>query len=320
MKTTDKEIRKVSLVIPVKNESDSLAELLTSIAEQTFEPDEILLVDGGSTDNTVELAEQIAAERPRIKFFKTLEASPGKGRNIGIENAKNEWIALTDAGIKLETDWLENLVKASENSPGAALIYGNFFPVTGSLFEKCAAIAYVPALRENSIRGRSVASMMLKKKVWETIGGFPDRRAAEDLMFMEAAEKKGFQSAFAPSAVIYWQLRPDLASTFRKFILYSKHNVWAGRTWDWHYGVAKQYALVLPFIVLAVAHSSWWLLTIPVWLAARTAKRILHHRHEFGLGTLFNPLVFGLVALLVLTIDFATFIGWGQAILSKSEN
>ncbi len=310
----------ISLVIPMKNESNSLTQLIESIERQTFQPDEIVLVDGGSIDDTVKLAEQFAAKNPKIKLVKVTEASPGKGRNIGIENARNEWIALTDAGIKLEKDWLENLVKAAAKSPGSELIYGNFSPIMGSLFEKCAAISYVPALKENSIRGKSVVSMLLKKGVWEKVGGFPDLRAAEDLIFIETAEKQGLKSAFAPKANVHWQLQPNLKTTFQKFVLYSKHNIWAGRAWDWHYGVAKQYLLVLLLVVLAIVHSWFWLFAGLAWLAARTAKRILLHRFEFGVKTLFNPLIFCGVSLLILTIDAATFTGWAQAILNKSKN
>jgi glycosyltransferase involved in cell wall biosynthesis len=312
---------RVSLVIPMKNESGSLAELIRSIREQSFAPDEIVLVDGGSTDRTVELAERFAAGDARIKLVKTPRASPGKGRNIGIGAARNDWIALTDAGIKLDRNWLENLVRAKESSPGADLIYGNFSPVIENLFEKCAALSYVPALSgENSIRSKSVASLLLKKAVWERAGGFPDLRAAEDLMFMEEAERRGARPAFAPEARVFWHLRPNFASTFRKFTLYSEHNALAGRAWDWHYGVARQYFFVLPFIVLAFLHSAWWLLGLPLWLAARAAKRILAHRREFGLAPLFNPLVFAGVAVLVLVIDAATFAGWARAVLNKSEN
>lgn len=309
----------VSLIIPMKNESDSLAELIKSIEEQTFQPAEVVLVDGGSTDNTIEIAEQFAEKNSKIKLIKQREASPGKGRNIGIENAQNEWIALTDAGIKLEKYWLENLVEAAAGAPDADVIYGNYSPVADSLFEKCAAITYVSPKRENAIRGKFTASSLMKRKVWKTVEGFPDLRAAEDLMFMEAAEKQGFKSAYAPKAQVYWELRPDFVSTFQKFALYSKHNIWAGRAWDWHYGIVRKYLLVLPFIVLAIFHSRWWLLGVPVWLAARTAKRILTHRFEFGLKSLFNPLIFGGVALLVLTIDAATFVGWAQAILNKNK-
>ena len=310
----------LSLVIPVKNESNSLAALIDSIEKQTFQPDEIILVDGGSTDETIELAEQFAVKNPGLKIIKVAEASPGKGRNLGIGAAENEWIALTDAGIKLDKEWLEKLSKATENSPAADIVYGNFAPVTDSFFEKCAAISFVPAANENSIRGRSVASMLLKKNVWKQVGGFPDLRAAEDLIFMEEADKQGFKSVFAPKAKIHWQICHNFPSTFKKFSLYSKHNALIGRHWDWHYGIVKHYLLVSLFVILAILHSWWWLFGIPAWLAARTAKRLLSHRYEYGVKILFNPFIFGGVALIILTIDAATFSGWGQSILNKSKN
>ncbi|MBK7706932.1 MAG: hypothetical protein IPJ30_14505 [Acidobacteria bacterium] len=113
---------------------------------------------------------------------------------------------------------------------------------------------------------------------------------------------------------------PNFRRTFSKFVLYSKHNVWAGRHWDWHYGILRQYALLLPFLLLAMFHSPWWLVALPLWLAARTAKRILAHRFEYGIGTLFNPLIVGGVMLLIVTIDMATFAGWIQAKMRRGSS
>ena len=101
------------------------------------------------------------------------------------------------------------------------------------------------------------------------------------------------------------------------FDLYSKYNVWAGRQAFWHYGVARQYAVILFFIVLAVFHSWYWLLGVPLWIGARVAKRILSHRFEFGLQPLFNPAAFFLIAIITLVIDAATFAGWIKAVLHK---
>ena len=105
---------KISLVIPVKDEETSLESLYKSICEQTRQPDEVLLVDGGSTDKTIELAQKLASGDLNLKVIETPQASPGKGRNIGAKNAENEWIAFTDAGIKLEKDWLEKLAAKVE--------------------------------------------------------------------------------------------------------------------------------------------------------------------------------------------------------------
>lgn len=310
---------KVSLVIPLKNESGSLDELIVSITKQSFQPDEIILVDGGSTDNTVEITEQLTRKNQKIKLIQTTQASPGKGRNIGIENAENEWIALTDAGIKLEKDWLKNLVQEVENNPDLDVVYGNYSPIINSFFDQCAAICYVPRLSKNSIRGKSVATILLKKKVWQEVGGFPDLRAAEDLMFLEAVNNRNFQTASAPDAMVFWQLRPDLPSTFEKFIVYSKHNVLVGRAWDWHYGVARQYLIALLFVILAFVNSWWWLIMVFLWLAARVAKRILSHRFEYGLKPLLNPVYFVGITFTILIVDLATFIGWGQALLHKEN-
>lgn len=307
----------ISLVIPIRNEQDSIQNLIESIGRQTLQPDEIVLVDGGSTDETVSIVERIAEHNTRIKLITTDGATPGKGRNIGIAAAANEWIALTDAGIRLEPNWLGELWIQTENGTIVDIVYGNYAPVVGLLFERCAAIAYVPAQLPDVIRGRSIASYLLRKAVWERVGGFPDLRAAEDLMFMEAAEAAGFKVAHAPKALAHWQLRPGLASTFSKFVLYSKHNVWAGRQWDWHYGILRQYALLVPFLLLAALHSPWWFAALPLWLATRAAKRILANRFEYGVGTLFNPLVVAGVMLLILTIDMATFAGWIQAKMSS---
>jgi hypothetical protein len=155
--------------------------------------------------------------------------------------------------------------------------------------------------------------------VWEKIGGFPDLRAAEDLIFMEAVDKENFKIGYAPEAMVNWDLRPDVLSTFKKFVLYSEHNVRANRQWDWHYGMAKQYLFIIPFIILAFIFSWWWLIVIVLLLMTRTARRILLHRFEYGFKPLFNPLIFFEVAILILVIDMATFVGWAKAVYEKPE-
>ena len=309
----------VSLVIPVFNEKDSIQNLVTTIRNQTCLPAEVILVDGGSTDNTVQLIEQLIFNDSLFRVIKAGRAMPGKGRNIGAGNAIGEWIAFTDAGIYLDKYWLEKMVQKAKENPEAAIIYGNFSPQLNSFFDRGASIAYVPAMQPNSIRTKSIATCLLKKEVWEKAGGFPDWRATEDLVFMERAEQLGYKTAFAKDAMVYWQLRPDLKSTYKKFVLYSMHNVWAGRQAHWHYGIAKQYAVMLLFVLLAIFHSWYWLLLIPVWLSARVLKRMLAYRYEFGIKSLLNPALFFLTMVITLTIDAATFSGWLSAVLRNKE-
>ena len=65
----------ISLVIPIKNEDESLGNLCLSINLQTRRPDEIILVDGGSTDKTVQIARKIAASHTEFKLIEMPQAS-----------------------------------------------------------------------------------------------------------------------------------------------------------------------------------------------------------------------------------------------------
>jgi glycosyltransferase involved in cell wall biosynthesis len=311
----------VSLVIPVRNEEESLPALLDSIRGQTYPPSEVILVDGGSTDETVKVARQMAADSgEELRVIEAKEATPGRGRNIGIGAARCEWIALTDAGIRLEPTWLERLVEVARAGEDVKVVYGNFEAVQGSFFERCASLVYVPPKVERAggrMRGPFIASTLLRREVWEAVGGFPDLRAAEDLFFMEHIERLKFKTGYAPRATVWWQLRPTLATTFRKFALYSRHNVWAGRLWDWHYGLARQYAVSLVFFVLALAHSWWWL-AFPVAITLTRAAKLIYVRREGrGLLWLLNPVQFACVLFIMLTIDLATFVGWAQAVWQR---
>jgi len=154
-------------------------------------------------------------------------------------------------------------------------------------------------------------------QAWQRVGGFPDLRAAEDLIFMEAVEKQGFKIGYAPGATAVWQLQPTLGATFGRFVTYSRHNVWAGRQRYWHYGIARHYAVALLLLVLAVVHSWWWLCVLVIGMVARVLKSIWKNRAGRGLMWALNPIRFGYVTVIILAIDLATFTGWLQARVSK---
>jgi glycosyltransferase involved in cell wall biosynthesis len=318
---TTSEPPRVSLVIPVRDEERSLPELLDRINRQTHPPAEIIIVNGGSVDGTLDLARKMTAGDARFCVLDAGEGTPGRNRNVGAEAAQHQWVAFLDAGTRPEPAWLEHLVEAARTY-GAEVVYGNYEPVQDSFFTHCAALAY-PAPKVDraggQMRGPSAASMMLQHEVWQKVGGFPDMRAAEDLVFFERINDGGFKVAWAPRATVWWHLQPTFALTFRKFVLYSMQNVWAGRQWDWHHGLARQYALVVLLIILSALHSSWWLVGIPLWLAARVLRNVWRRREGRGLLWAASPARLGGVALILLTIDLATFVGWARARRGKRQ-
>lgn len=313
----------ISLVVPIRNEEETIGALVDSIRAQNRPPDEVVFVDGGSTDRTVARARELTAGDSRFEIIEAGDATPGRGRNVGIAAAQFDWIALTDAGIRLETTWLERLVEVVERDDEVKVVYGNYEPVGDSFFERCAALAYVIPKQQRDgarIRGPFIASSLLRREVWKAAGGFPDLRAAEDLIFMERIREMGFRTGWAANATAWWKLQQSFKSTFRKFVLYSKHNVWVGRQWDWHYGITRQYLIALVFLILAIVHSPWWLAVVGLGLIARTLKNIWRKREAKGLLWTLNPLRVACVAAIILTVDLATFVGWAQAIFQRPAN
>lgn len=310
---------KISLVVPVKNEAGSIECLMSSVAAQMRRPDEMIVVDGGSEDGTPEIVEEWLKRRSLSDWARVLrvdEATPGKGRNIGAANARYDWIAFTDAGIRVEEPWLERLVEVAERDDQIDVVYGSYEPEADMFFERCAALAYVAPkrLREGrQMRGPAIVSSLIRREVWEAVGGFPDLRAAEDLIFMEAVERKGYKIAWAPQAVVWWRMPPNFGSVFRRFALYSLHNVKIGRQYDWHYGVARQYAVWIAFVILGFVLSGWFWLAPLMGYGARVAKGIWMRREGRGLFWAMNPAQFAMVAAILLTIDAATFVGWRRA-------
>jgi len=313
---------RVSLVIPVRDEATTIPGLLKSIHSQTLQPSEIVLVDGGSLDNTVEILQESARVASSLHLIEAHDATPGRGRNIGIEAASNDWIALTDAGICLEPPWLERLAAEVERDHSVNVVFGAYEPQTGTFFQECAAAAYVASKQKRPgglMRGPFIASCLLHRNVWRAVGGFPDLRAAEDLIFIERCQQVG-RIAWAPQAIVRWQLQPTLRATFRRFALYSFHNVLAGRQRYWHYGTARKYLLALVIVILAVVRNRVWLFVLLFAAIARVAKSIWNYDEQRRLAWLLSPARFFLVGTILAVVDLATFDGWGRAIWCKAKN
>lgn len=299
---------KVSLIVPLRNEKATVVPLLESIAGQSRLPDELVVVDAGSEDDTGALVTSFQAPMP-VRLVRTGALFPGLARNAGAEKAAHPWLALTDGGVRLAPSWLHALVSGAEEE-GADVVFGAFDPVCDSFFRRCAAVAYVPGPGVNGIRGPSVASMALSREAFDRAGGFPPFRAAEDLVFLERLLALPLRVAYAPAAVAHWELAPDALRTFRRFALYSEHNLRAGRGAHWHAGVLRHYvvmALVATAAALAGA-GAWAFLLYPFWQLGRAGRSAWQKRRAFDFRTLDPRHVVGAAALLCV-IDLATLAG-----------
>lgn len=107
----------ISVIVPVYNIMDCLERCVKSICAQTWENLEILLVDDGSTDGTGALCDQLAKKDGRIRVFHKENGGSSSARNLGIREAKGEWLGFVDSDDWIEPQMYERLL-------GAALLSG----------------------------------------------------------------------------------------------------------------------------------------------------------------------------------------------------
>ena len=332
---------KISVVTPVRNEADSIRALLDGLLSQTLPPAEIVITDGGSTDATPEIISEYINNGAPIRLLREAVALPGRGRNLAAAAATNEWIAFVDAGARPEATWLESLARRVQSQRNLTkpeqteaktvrsendvdVVYGCFEPVTDTLFKRCAVMAYVAPpveIEGKMVRTRSVASLLMKRSLWETVGGFPeDLRSAEDLLFLNKVEQATTRVVHAPDALVHWQVQATPAGTFKRFVTYACNNMRAGLWRQWQAAIFIRYGLLVLSTLPAIALGARWLLvTLLLWLlmlAARAAVAIWRNRFCYPGSVFDNALRMLVLAPLIALLDAATITGTVQWLLT----
>lgn len=245
---------RLSLVFTVLNEAAALPVLLDSLAAQTRPPDEVIVCDGGSRDETVAL---LRAEK---RFPLTVIEAPGanisRGRNLAIAAASHTVIACIDAGVRVDPRWLEHLSTPFMHARQTPAWVGGFFlPDTHSTFDVAMSATVLPLLRDVNPAtflpsSRSVAFM---KSAWQKVGGYPEwLDYCEDLVFDFKLRAAFGQCQFAPDALVYFRPRTSLRAFFKQYYLYArgdgKASLWLKR----HIARYAAYLVVLPLLVAGI--------------------------------------------------------------------
>lgn len=214
---------KVSFVTTVLNEEKTIGALLDSLEGQTKKPDEVVIVDGGSTDGTEKIVENYRKRGILLYRYIRTKGNRAKGRNVGIEASKNQIIALSDGGCKLDNDWLERITKPFSNKNLDA-VAGYYLPVTKTLWQKCFApyMAVMPDKFNKKTFLPSSRSLALRKSSAQALGGYPEKLDyCEDLVFARRLKYKA-NMGVAANAIVHWQLPENLSEFFSALKNYAR--------------------------------------------------------------------------------------------------
>ena len=122
---------KISIIAPVYCMEQYLEKFLQSIKQQTFQDYEVILVDDGSTDRSPSILDQYAEKESRAFVIHKENGGVSSARNVGLDNAKGEYIYIVDSDDWLETTALETLWGEVERTK-ADVVYGAFYSVNDS--------------------------------------------------------------------------------------------------------------------------------------------------------------------------------------------
>ncbi|MFB2837629.1 glycosyltransferase [Floridanema evergladense] len=206
----------ISVIIPAYNSEKTIRETIESVLQQTFSDFELIVINDGSTDATLEIVTSI--KDPRIKVFSYLNAGVAVSRNRGVSHSFGEFISFLDADDIWTTDKLEAQLKALQENPQAAVAYswldsidesGNFLregtriTENGNIYAKLFLIPFVS----------SGSNGLIRKQAFIEIGGFDESLAASqdyDLYLRLAAR---YHFVAIPKSQILYRISSGSMST-----------------------------------------------------------------------------------------------------------
>lgn len=275
---------KFSIVIPVYNRPDEVAELLESLTKQTDKGFEVLVIEDGSSVPCKEVCDQYADKLDLHYYFKP-NSGRSETRNYGMERASGDWFIIYDSDVIVPPQYIATV--RAELAKNPVDCYGGPDAADDSFSDVQKAINYsmTSIMTTGGIRGATKNkekfsprsfNMGISRKCFETVGGYKNM-IGEDIDMSIRIKDAGFKTTLIPEAYVYHKRRVDLMKFFRQVNTFGKGRVLLG---ELHPGSLKLVHLMpaafvignigllaISFLLLAVGYWKWSLLFLaPIML------------------------------------------------------
>jgi glycosyltransferase involved in cell wall biosynthesis len=221
----------ISVVLTILNEARDLSRLLDALADQSRPPDEVIVVDGGSNDGSLEILREFARAHSNLHYIVEPGVNIARGRNIGIRKSTGSVIAVTDGGCYPDRDWLKELIQPLLDNQSLHAVAGSLKVEAHTEFERLAGLLSLPPTPTNNeasaFYGRSSA---FTRRLFDAVGGYPEwLYTAEDSLFSQRATELGFRIWYAKDSVLRWRPRSSFRKFSKMFFLYGRGQGRIGR-------------------------------------------------------------------------------------------
>ncbi len=205
----------ISIIVPVYNTEKYLDKCIQSVLAQTYTNWELLLIDDGSTDSSGAICDKYAAEDSRIRVFHKENGGVSSARNLGLDNAKGEWITFVDADDWVEASMLKEL-RSEALSNNADYVYCDLLFDHGQYSKYYRAATYAsehPIMLKNFIKSTwtVICSSLVKSEIYSKhhLRFSQDYTYCEDFLFAVKAMFYASKVAYIPNAYYHYnQLNP----------------------------------------------------------------------------------------------------------------
>jgi glycosyltransferase involved in cell wall biosynthesis len=215
---------KRALIATLYNETNNVLRWWDCLKSQEILPDEIILVDGGSTDGTWEQL-QMFTRQSRIPIkLKQQRCNIAEGRNLAIAMTDAEIIASNDAGSFPQKNWFAEITNPLLTDSKLDVVGGNSITLFENTFQKSVEPLEEPVLEPSSSQQvyPSSRNIAFRRQAWLDIGGYPEwlTLTAEDALFNFQLHRIGKQFLYNRKAVVHWPMREDKKSYFKMHYSY----------------------------------------------------------------------------------------------------
>lgn len=205
---------KLSIIIPVFNEEHYIKICLSSLQSQTIKPDEIIVINDGSTDNSLKIIQKYQSSK--IKYFSTVHQGVAKARNLGAKKSQGDILIFLDADLKFDKTYLKNLTKPIlKNQAQATFTKEEFVANQSNIWAKCWSInSYLPLNLhiDPEIGTHANTFRAIKKELFFKTKGYLDIGYGEDVTVL--SQLKNVKAKVAKGAICYHYNPSSLKEVF----------------------------------------------------------------------------------------------------------